>query len=184
MNAQDAARPGSSSGSSTAASSATSRRTSSTSSSSSRARRRPRSSPRRSATCTTRSTPGLEDFGDVMLRGNGGQRATSAWTGSRPTASTPGATAGSPSSAPTASSRSARTSTSRGRPGGSHLFLVDQKETRYVDCAGRRRCPTARSSWTTCSNRTETAMPQAHCFLAMELALEAQKQAKPVALAG
>ena len=22
-----------------------------------------------------------------------------------------------------------------GRPGGSHLFLVDQKETRYIDCA-------------------------------------------------
>ena len=25
-----------------------------------------------------------------------------------------------------------------GRPGGNHLFLVDQKETRYVDCSGRR----------------------------------------------
>ena len=25
-----------------------------------------------------------------------------------------------------------------GRPGGSHLFLVDQKDTRYIDCQGRR----------------------------------------------
>ena len=38
--------------------------------------------------------PGLEDFGDVMLRGNGGSSATSAWTGSRPTGSRRGATAG------------------------------------------------------------------------------------------
>ena len=29
-------------------------------------------------------------------------------------------------------------------------------------------------------NRTETAMPQAHCFLAMELALQAEKQARRV----
>jgi len=29
-------------------------------------------------------------------------------------------------------------------------------------------------------NRTETAMSQEHCFLATELALQAQKQAKPV----
>ena len=29
-------------------------------------------------------------------------------------------------------------------------------------------------------NRTETAMPQAHCFLAMELVLKAQAQAQRV----
>jgi hypothetical protein len=29
-------------------------------------------------------------------------------------------------------------------------------------------------------NRTETAMPQAHCFLATELMLKAQKQAQRV----
>jgi len=29
-------------------------------------------------------------------------------------------------------------------------------------------------------NRTETAMPQAHCLLAMELVLKAQKQAQQV----
>ena len=31
-------------------------------------------------------------------------------------------------------------------------------------------------------NRTETAMTQAHCFLATELALKAQKNAKPLML--
>ena len=29
-------------------------------------------------------------------------------------------------------------------------------------------------------NRTETAMPQAHCFLATELVLKAQKQAQKI----
>ena len=36
-----------------------------------------------------------------------------------------------------------------GRQGGSHLFLVDQKETRYID-SPTRRCPTARSWCRTC----------------------------------
>jgi hypothetical protein len=31
-------------------------------------------------------------------------------------------------------------------------------------------------------NRTETAMTQAHCFLATELALKAQKAARPMTL--
>ena len=67
-----------------------------------------------------------------------------------------------------------------GRPGGSHLFLVDQKETRYIDCQQGRRCRTASSSSQDVLNRTETAMPQAHCFLATELVLKAQQQAQRV----
>ena len=64
-----------------------------------------------------------------------------------------------------------------GRKGGNHLFLVDQKETRYVDCTdvpllyGERLVDDV-------VNRTETAMPQAHAFLAMELALLAEKHAR------
>ena len=64
-----------------------------------------------------------------------------------------------------------------GREGGSHLFLVDGK----VCATSTARTSTSHtdvSSWTMSLNRTETAMPQAHCFLAMELALRAQKQAK------
>lgn len=66
-----------------------------------------------------------------------------------------------------------------GREGGSHLFLVDKKETRYVDCS-KQNLPYGTQFVDDVLNRTETAMPQAHCFLAMELALKAQKQAQRV----
>jgi predicted dehydrogenase len=64
-----------------------------------------------------------------------------------------------------------------GRPGESHLFLVDQKETRYIDCAGVD-LPYGRQLVDDVLNRTETAMPQAHCYLAAELVLKAQQQAQ------
>jgi len=63
-----------------------------------------------------------------------------------------------------------------GRPGGSHLFLVDQKETKYVDCQ-QVALPYGEQLVHDVVNRTETAMPQAHCFLATELVLKAQHQA-------
>ena len=66
-----------------------------------------------------------------------------------------------------------------GRPGGSHLFLVDQKETRYIDCQ-KVELPYGQQLVQDILNRTETAMPQAHCFLATELVLKAQKQAQRV----
>jgi hypothetical protein len=68
-----------------------------------------------------------------------------------------------------------------GRPGGSHLFLVDQKETRYVDSQAQE-LPYGRQLVDDVLNRTETAMSQEHCFLAMELALRAQEQARPLRL--
>ena len=64
-----------------------------------------------------------------------------------------------------------------GRPGGSHLFLVDQKETRYID-SSKVELPYGQQLVSDVVNRTETAMPQAHCFLAMELVLKAQSQAQ------
>ncbi|HKV39277.1 MAG TPA: Gfo/Idh/MocA family oxidoreductase [Blastocatellia bacterium] len=64
-----------------------------------------------------------------------------------------------------------------GRPGGSHLFLVDQKETRYIDCS-KQPLPYGGQLVSDILNRTETAMSQAHCFLATELALEAEHQAQ------
>jgi predicted dehydrogenase len=69
-----------------------------------------------------------------------------------------------------------------GRPGESHLFLVDQKETRYVDCS-KVDLPYGEQLVSDVINRTETAMTQQHCFLATELMLEAQKQARRVTLA-
>jgi predicted dehydrogenase len=64
-----------------------------------------------------------------------------------------------------------------GRPGGNHLFIVDQKGTNYIDCKGMET-PYGRQLVDDVLNRTETAMPQAHCFLASELAIRAQAQAK------
>ncbi len=66
-----------------------------------------------------------------------------------------------------------------GRPGGSHLFLVDQKETRYIDCQ-KVDLPYGGQLVQDVLDRTETAMPQAHCFLATELVLKAQHQAQRV----
>jgi len=64
-----------------------------------------------------------------------------------------------------------------GRPGESHLFIVDQKDTRYIDCA-TFDLPYGRLLVDDVLNRTETAMPQEHCYLATELVLEAQQQAQ------
>ena len=69
-----------------------------------------------------------------------------------------------------------------GRPGGSHLFLVDKKETRYIDCQ-KVALPYGEQLVQDILNRTETAMSQAHCFLATELVLKAQAQAQQVSFA-
>ena len=63
-----------------------------------------------------------------------------------------------------------------GRPGTDHLFLVDRKETRYVDCAGAP-LPYYQNLVNDVLDRTETAMPQRHCFKVMELALRAEAMA-------
>src|SRR5208283_3164434 len=63
-----------------------------------------------------------------------------------------------------------------GRPGTDHLFLVDNKSTRYIDCrdAGLPYYPNLVAD---VLDRTDTAMPQRHCFKVMELALRAQAMA-------
>ncbi|HEY9228015.1 MAG TPA: hypothetical protein VIP11_15270, partial [Gemmatimonadaceae bacterium] len=68
-----------------------------------------------------------------------------------------------------------------GREGSDHLFLVDQKGTRYIESRATDR-PYGRQIVDDVLNRTETAMSQAHCFLATELALLAQEQAAVVKL--
>jgi predicted dehydrogenase len=64
-----------------------------------------------------------------------------------------------------------------GRPGGNHLFLSDQKATTYVESADVD-LPYGRQIVSDVVDRTETAMSQAHCFLATELVLRAQRQAR------
>lgn len=63
-----------------------------------------------------------------------------------------------------------------GREGRDHLFLVNQTGTHYIDCSGVE-LPFATQFLRDVQDRTETAMTQAHCFLACELALTAQAQA-------
>ena len=124
--------------------------------------------------------PGLEDFGDVMLQGDRGAGyirvdwftpgGLNTWGDGRLTIlGTDGFI------------EIRKNVDIAGRPGGSHLFLVDQKETRYVDSQDQK-LPYGEQLVDDVLNRTETAMSQEHCFLATELALRAQKQARPLRL--
>jgi len=122
--------------------------------------------------------PGLEDFGDAVVRGDGGSGYIRVdWF-------TPGGLAtwgdGRLTILGTEGFIEIRKNIDiGGRPGESHLFLVDQKETRYIDCKDVA-LPYGDQLVADVLNRTETAMPQQHCFLATELILTAQKQAQRV----
>ncbi|HVF65327.1 MAG TPA: Gfo/Idh/MocA family oxidoreductase [Casimicrobiaceae bacterium] len=60
-----------------------------------------------------------------------------------------------------------------GRAGKDHLFLVDAKDARYVDC-GDAGLPYYDNLLRDIEARTETSMSQAHCYRVCELALRAQ----------
>jgi predicted dehydrogenase len=64
-----------------------------------------------------------------------------------------------------------------GGPGTDHLFLVDGKGVNRIDCTDVV-LPYGRQLIADVLDRTETAMTQAHCFKAMELALTAQQLAE------
>lgn len=68
-----------------------------------------------------------------------------------------------------------------GREGGSHLFLVNGKDTQYID-SSKVPLQYGEQLVNDVVNRTETAMTQEHCFLATELALKAQKVAQKISL--
>jgi len=63
-----------------------------------------------------------------------------------------------------------------GRPGTNHLFLVDQNGIQYMDCS-QVELPYGKQLIADILNRTETAMQQKHCYLASQLALEAEAKA-------
>jgi predicted dehydrogenase len=122
--------------------------------------------------------PGLEDFGDVMLRGNGGSGyirvdwftpdGLNTWGDGRLTIlGTEGFI------------EIRKNVDIGGREGGSHLFLVDQKQTRYIDCSDVV-LPYGTQLIDDVLHRTETSMPQAHVLLAMELAITAEKNAQRI----
>ena len=65
-----------------------------------------------------------------------------------------------------------------GRPGGDHLFLADRKGTRYIDCKAVP-LPFGPQLVSDVVERTQVAQDQAQALLAAELVLTAQRDAKP-----
>lgn len=120
--------------------------------------------------------PLFEDFGDVMLRGNGGlgyirvdwftPDGLDSWGDGRLTIMG------------TEGYIEVRKNTDivSGHKGGNHLYLVNKKEMLHMDC-NNETLPFGPRFVDDVLNRTETAMSQKHCFLATELALKAQKNA-------
>jgi predicted dehydrogenase len=64
-----------------------------------------------------------------------------------------------------------------GRPGGNHLFLVDQKKATYMDCS-KVELPFGPQFVADIVNRTHVAQDQTQALLATELVLKAQKNAR------
>ncbi|MET0174104.1 MAG: Gfo/Idh/MocA family oxidoreductase [Agrobacterium vaccinii] len=64
-----------------------------------------------------------------------------------------------------------------GRDGKDHLFLTDKNGVQHIDCTDVL-LPYGPQLLDDIRNRTETAMPQARCFAAMEIALKAQQFAE------
>ena len=120
-------------------------------------------------------TPELEDFGEVLLRGNGGTgfirvdwftpKGLGVWGDGRLTIlGTDGYI------------ELRKYVDIAGQPGGDHLILVDGQGVQRIDCS-QEALPYGPRLVQDVLNRTETAMSQAHCFLATELALKAQAMA-------
>ena len=119
--------------------------------------------------------PELEEFGEVILRGNGGTgyirvdwytpQGLGVWGDGRLTIlGTDGYI------------ELRKYIDIAGRPGKDHLFLVDQKGIQYINCENQD-LPYGRQLIHDVLHRTETAMPQRHVFLASELALKAEANA-------
>ncbi len=119
--------------------------------------------------------PELEDFGDMLLRGDGGAgyirvdwytpQGLGVWGDGRLTIlGTDGYI------------ELRKYVDLAGRAGGDHLFLVDQQGVHYFDCSQVER-PYGRQLLADIRERTETAMTQAHCFRVSQLALEAEARA-------
>ncbi len=123
-------------------------------------------------------TPELEDFGEVLLRGDRGTgfirvdwftpKGLGTWGDGRLTIlGTEGYI------------ELRKYVDVAGRPGGDHLFLVDGKGQQHMDCS-TEPLPYGPRLVQDILNRTETAMSQTHCFLATELALKAEAMATRV----
>ena len=125
--------------------------------------------------------PLFEDFGDVMVSGNGGTGyirvdwftpdGLNTWGDGRLTV------------LGTDGYIEVRKNTDivSENKGGNHLYLVNKKEMLHMDC-NNEVLPFGPLFVDDVINRTETSMTQAHCFLATELALKAQKNARVLSI--
>ena len=68
-----------------------------------------------------------------------------------------------------------------GRPGGDHVLLVDKKGPQYIDCKDQP-LPYGQQLVNDALNRTHTSDDQSAVFLAMEIALRAEQQAHRLSL--
>ena len=68
-----------------------------------------------------------------------------------------------------------------GRKGGNHLFIVDSKQARYIDCS-QVALPFGPQLVSDVVNRTHIGQDQAQALLATELVLQAQQNAKVLTL--
>lgn len=120
-------------------------------------------------------SPEFEDFGDVLLRGNGGMgyfrvdwftpQGLGTWGDGRLVIlGTDGYI------------ELRKYVDLAGRPGEDHLFLVNRRGTEYMNCS-EVELPYGKQLLVDIVNRSETAMSQEHVFLASELALLAQQKA-------
>lgn len=125
--------------------------------------------------------PLFEDFGDVMLSGNGGTGyirvdwftpdGLDTWGDGRLTIlGTDGFI-----------EVRKNTDIASGLKGGNHLYMANKKEMVHIDC-NEEVLPFGPLLVDDILNRTETAMTQKHCFLATEMALKAQEKAKGLKL--
>lgn len=119
--------------------------------------------------------PGLEDFGELLLRSDGATgyarvdwftpEGLGTWGDVRLVV------------AGTEGTLEVRKNCDlEGREGGNHLFLVDGRGVRHLDCA-QAPLPFGPALLRDVTERTQTALPQEHTFTAMALALEAQARA-------
>jgi predicted dehydrogenase len=120
-------------------------------------------------------TPGLEDFGEILLRSDNGHGYIRVdWY--------------TPDGLPTWGDGRLKILGTEGyielrkyvdighRTGTDHLFVVNGDKVEYVDCASDHR-PYYQKLVNDVRDRTDTAMTQQHCFKVMELALDAQAKA-------
>jgi predicted dehydrogenase len=125
--------------------------------------------------------PLFEDFGDVMLSGNGGTGYIRVDWFTPDGLDTRGD--GRLTILGTDGFIEVRKNTdiASGLKGGNHLYMANKTEMIHIDC-NNEVLPFGPLLVDDVLNRTQTAMSQKHCFLATELALKAQKKAKTLQL--